>query len=325
MTYLRGAVVALASAFAIFAAHDVYGRQADPELPMYLRANADGFVVLYHPSLGDRVRHEVDRLPELRRELEAQLGTPVLTNVELEVTLGSHLAPDDELRTQIILPNGQAHDSDAVRERIRFELARRAMNEASGGRAPAWFVGAFALRFSRGMSLSNVGSMVELTLRDEVPPLAALADLETERCVSDCLAEAEAATDFVRFLSTREEALANVMTSLRSGDSGLEQAISDATKIPAEGLNEAWHRESSGRHWLIAAVTAFAIGLVVWWLARRFKRALKNRPTRQGLAARRRRKPRVLARPSATEEATLIPGRVEVPRIEHDGSWHTLH
>lgn len=330
MTSLNRAIAACVASTVIVAnatasAEPPRNREAD--LPTYLLAEADGFVVVYHPALGDRVRAEVDALPAMRRELEAELGTPVLAHVDLEVTVGSHEALDGASRTRVILPSESAHDADAVRELIRFELARQAIREASGDGVPPWFERAYAARFSGRGAADHVVSMTRLTLQSEVPPLAALSDLDDDRCDVGCESETAAARDFVRFVSSREDALARAMTSLRDGTRDFEDAISDATRIPTDSLNKAWQHESSGRHWLIAAICVFAVGAFAWLVARVADRLFRRRSAgRQVLLARRRRKARSGGRQVSIEDAAIAASaRVEVPRIEHDGSWHTLH
>jgi len=156
------------------------------------------------------------------------------------------------------------------------------------------------------------------------------------------------AVDVVRFLVRREDVhrFHSLLTELREGQT-FEQAVLDAYGVELSMLEFEWREDVSRRYtfWLFLLSGSFvwviALGIFVWAWRRRKRRdqvvlqrwareeaaedALRARLAERTEAAR---VHIVLASSGSDAQSTpLAPNmsEVEIPLVEHDGAWHTLH
>lgn len=249
------------------------------------------------------------------------------------------------LLSQAPVAPGAPHD---VLEVFRHELAHVALHDAAGGRhVPRWFNEGFAVQASGESRLVRLQTLASSTVRGS---LLGLADLDqTFPADADRASTAYAqAADVVRFLVRKEDSgrFVSLVHRVKRGDA-FDSALSDAYGVSTYQLEQEWRRDVARRYsfWPVLFGGSFfwvgAIGLMVWGYGKRRARATATlaRWEREEAADDARRRllasaaaaPRVhivLARePVAAAAPTIDPVLIEpeVPRVEHDGTWHTLH
>jgi hypothetical protein len=290
----------------------------------YLTALEDGLEIRYHPATRELSRRLLTDLPSVRRELERTLGAPVPPLAIVIAARAEELhAVDAPLELAAWTADGAPVD---LATSLRRELARAALR-ALEHPPPPWFVDAFADWFAEGTTLETTRRMTVQTLVGRAPGLTELARLDDPACGSGCADERAAARDLVRFLDGSDAGVSGAIRELREG-AELEQALGAAAGGPVE---RAWHGESARRHgWLVALVVALVVSLVA--VLRRL-RSRARRPVEPTDADPRppRRRTRLRGRATATPRRLVHPAVVarskagDVPKVEHDGDWHTLH
>lgn len=242
-----------------------------------------------------------------------------------------------------------AHDLGEI---FRHELGHVALFDAVGGAAvPRWFNEGFAVHVSGESSLARLQTLWTATLAGDLIPLARLDRSFPADSVDASLAYAESA-DVVRYLLRQQdrERFPAFVDRIREGQP-FEAALSDAYGVGMDNLEYEWREAVAKRYsfWPVffsgSVVWIGALGLFVVGYRRRRKRA------EQTLA----RWSREEAREAAARRSALEPGgRVhivlpsssgegppelpapalprpsasdggDVPKVEHEGQWHTLH
>jgi hypothetical protein len=316
----------------------------------------------YHPSTRERVEPLINSADEVRRELEVWLGQPVLARVRVDIartpgemkTLAPPGAPypayadgvaysDLSLVLLTLAPVGpnQSHDVSQV---FRHELAHIALKDALGGRPIArWFNEGFAVLASGETSVERLSTLWTATVADRLLPLSEVERTFPNDAATASVAYAEA-VDVVRFLIRREERhrFRALIQELKEGES-LDSAVTAAYGVDLRTLEHEWREDVAKRYtfWPIllsgTGVWAGVLVLFVWgWRRRRARsRATLERWARDEAREDQLRKLQesarvhiVLARNpqgSAMPVPAATPAEIEVPRVEHDGRWHTLH
>jgi hypothetical protein len=324
--------------------------EAPPPPPEYLKHDQDGIRFLYHPSGRERVRALIDMAPAVRAELAAELGDEVLRSVDIRVAVGgadfARVVPEGspqgssvlafaELSLLVLrLDSGAAATASDVIADFRRGMAFLALDEVSRMRTvPRWFRIGHAVHFSRQAKMARARSLWWASMQQRVIPLVDLDWYLTDRAAYGTVAAAEA-SDFVRFLLEPERAAAfpRFMAQL-SAEQSFEQALRSAYQVDADGLEAAW-RTDVAKH--KAFVPILFGGTGVWVLLalgvslrRRFRKRAEVEPAPALKLAdvsvlklkrdkRKRRKER--KRIPTTE----LP-EPEVPKVSHNGRWHTLH
>jgi hypothetical protein len=334
-----------------------------PPVPSeYREVDQDGIRFSYHPSTRDRIRPLFDRASALRAELARITGAPVLRDLEVRVAAVPaemvQLAPGDvpasaasvaffEQRLvvmTVLSPSASASPLD-VEGAFAHALAHVALDEATGGAGvPAWFHEGFAAHVA-GVGLPGARALVGAALfgrfltQSELSQAASRGDLSGS--VHGDLAVAEAA-DFARFLDGERDragapALARALRRVKEGDP-FERAVAAALDAPdAAGVEARWTEDRARRYAfvpaLLALLGAVLAGVGVVTGVRRSRRARTA-----AVAAVRARRDRPAGRPSAKlaaaarlaagrgkDAAIHLPQNPEVPKVEHNGEWHTLH
>lgn len=257
------------------------------------------------------------------------------------------------LTVKPVHPNSQ-HDLSEV---FRHELAHVALEDAVAGRpVPRWFNEGFAVLASGETSYVRLQTLWTATVSDS---LLTLPQMERSFPADENqanIAYAQAA-DIVRFLIRHEEQhrFRGLVSRMRDGET-MDSALLNSYGEDAAALESEWREEVAKRYtfWPVlfsgTVIWAGTLGLFVlgWRKKRRKAAATLARWEREEAAddeARRRlalradtgaSAPRVhivLSRSSSSDEApaSIPPAamhrmpEIEVPKVEHDGQWHTLH
>jgi hypothetical protein len=249
-------------------------------------------------------------------------------------------------------PNSQ-HDLNEV---FRHELAHVALEDAVSGRpVPRWFNEGFAVLASGETSYVRLQTLWTATVSDS---LLTLPQMERSFPADENqanIAYAQAA-DVVRFLVRREEQhrFRGLVSRLRDSET-MDSALLNSYGEDAAALESEWREEVAKRYtfWPVlfsgTVIWAGTLGLFVlgWRKKRRKAAATLARWEREEAAedeVRRRLAMRadtgasaprvhiVLSRSGSDEAPPSVPPaamhrmpEVEVPKVEHDGQWHTLH
>ncbi len=244
-----------------------------------------------------------------------------------------------------------------LNEVFRHELAHVALEDAVGGRpVPRWFNEGFAVLASGETSYVRLQTLWTATVSDT---LLTLPQMERSFPADEneaSIAYAQAA-DIVRFLVRREEQhrFRGLISRMREGET-MDAALLNSYGEDSSALEAEWREEVAKRYtfWPVlfsgTVIWAGTLGLFVlgWRKRRRKAAATLARWQREEAAedeARHRLQLRaetslgaprvhiVLARTGNADEAPAsVPppalqriSEVEVPKVEHDGQWHTLH
>lgn len=333
--------------------------------PGFNTYNAGWVTFVYHPSSRERVQPLIAQAEAVKHELSERLGFPVLSEVRVEIartpgemeTFAPSGAPYPQYAAGVayselglvlltLTPVHPTQEQD-LGEVFRHELAHVALNDALGGRpVPRWFNEGFAVFASGESSFKRMHTLMMSTIGGSLIPLHDLErsfpDDETKAMVAYAQAQ-----DVVRFLIRREDAhrFRSLITELRDGKS-FEQAAKDAYGEELSSLEFEWREDASRRYtiWIFllsgSLVWVVALGVFVWAWRRRKRRdklvlqrwareeaaedVLRARIAQRNEAAR---VHIVLTKNADAAPTQLAPNmsEVEVPTVEHDGAWHTLH
>jgi hypothetical protein len=234
-------------------------------------------------------------------------------------------------------------------EVFRHELAHVALHEAvKGHHVPRWFNEGFAVFASGESSFPRMQTLWTATLSNDLLPLKRMERSFPEDAQTASVAYAEAA-DVVRFLVRKQDKERfTAMIERIQGGQGFEPAMRDSYGVDLAGLEYEWREDVARRYtfWPVlfsgSFIWAFAIGLFAWGFRRRKKRdkvtlARWSREEAREEELRRRiaeaaqdgRVHIVLSRGGKEEPSQeLMPPvgtEAPVPKVEHDGQWHTLH
>jgi hypothetical protein len=314
----------------------------------------------FHPSARERIEPLIADADRIRHELGERLGQTVLKSVRVDIartpgemeTLAPVGAPYpsyadgvaySEIGLVLLTLNPRYANADFNLERVfSHELAHVALYDAVGEReVPRWFNEGFAVMASGETSFDRMWQLWQATLADRLIPLS-----EVERSFpSDenkaSIAYAEA-VDVVRFLVRRQEAhrFRALVQGLKDGRD-LDASVRQAYAIDLVSLESEWREDVAKRYtfWPVlfsgTAVWALVLGLFLFGWRKRRKRAKATLErwardeAREDALRRLREEARVhiVLSPQATGTPLppAVPDPVEVPRVQHDGEWHTLH
>jgi hypothetical protein len=240
---------------------------------------------------------------------------------------------------------------------LRHELAHIALDQAVLNRPlPRWFHEGYAVAFAGDHGPLRTQTLCLAALRGR---LLGLSDLEANLpadAPQSSVAYAEAA-DFIRYLGRAEakDKFSTLIRGVREGDT-LERAMLKAYEASPAEIEMAWRKDMARRYGFLPVLLC---GALVWIAAaaglaiRRARRDKTRRPIvirhakRIEAEARSRsipippsaarslavsRAPRELvegagggAAASSATHGDSIPPDADVPKVEHEGEWHTLH
>jgi hypothetical protein len=299
-------------------------------------------------------------LPELakmRDELRALLEAPVLEGVEIRVAALpaelDRIAPPmrsgafdtrarasrggvtfaDRRLVVLSLGTDAPGESPDLERSLRHQLAHLALDDAAGsGVIPAWFQEGFATHFAKQDRATRAQALELSTLTGQPPKIS---DLSADGADSSAYA-----ADFVRFASDERELLPEIAQRIRDGAT-FEDALESAFGTAEKSIDHAWQKDMARRY----AFLPVLVGTVLLWIVlglvgvfrRRQKTAIKAAPDVRVwrlLGPRRKTRRERTARAAEQDDrvsatsrrvAGLRAGELEVPKVEHDGDWHTLH
>jgi hypothetical protein len=250
-------------------------------------------------------------------------------------------------------PNS-AHD---LAEVFRHELSHIALHDALAGQhVPAWLNEGFSIHLSGESSLTRMQTLATATLAETLMPLTQLDRGFPDDIVQTPIAYAQSADVVRHLLRTRySQRFVAMLRRVRSGQP-FASAMTDSYGFEPYGLGsnsleDEWRRDVAKRYtfWPVllsgGMVWFGALGLFVVGYYRRRKQQKQTlarwaveeaQADGQAAAARMaasapQRMHIVLAPKDAARDAVVAPGfkkptrDMDVPKIEHEGSWHTLH
>jgi hypothetical protein len=318
-----------------------------PIPPEYLTHEEDGIRFAYHPSARDRVRQLIEEAPKLRARLALDLGTEVLNPIEVRVAVGSGdfgriLPPAAPRGSGVValsqrsllalgLHTGATGDPDAS---FRRGMAFLALDQASHAEAlPRWLRVGYALHVSGEQHLARTRALWWGSMRQELAPLVDLEWRLRDEADVESLAAAQSA-DFVGWLfdEPRADTFPQLLAEVRDGRS-FEQGVRNVYQADLARLEAAWRRDLAKHKAFVPVFTAsFGLWVLVALAMRLARRLRKRREIVQPEAAT---VVRVVPEPRMPKLAHHLPAHerrlgadaleADVPKISHDGRWHTLH
>lgn len=315
-----------------------------PPLPAeYLKHDQTGVRFAYHPSARERVRTLIEESDAIRSALSVTLGEPVLSSVDVRVAVGSgdfeRVVPPGTPRGAgpvaisqarllvMALKSGPTSTADVLNA-FRRGLAYLALDEVAGyEHLPRWVRVGFALHFATGGTLEHARALWWASLEQRLLPLADLDHHLTGRSDDSSVAAAQAA-DFVRFLLDDEGAQAWPALMNASRDEPFPEALQVAYQSSASALEGAW-RQDVAKHKAFLPILFGGTGLwVVLALGVHLRRRMRARNERNDETKQPpRAKPKMVRMGKGKRRrapATQIP-EPDVPKVSHNGRWHTLH
>ena len=320
---------------------------------------------IYHPSSRERVQPLIAQAEAVRHDLTERLGFPVLSEVRVEIartpgemaTFAPSGAPYPEYAAGVayselglvllsLTPIHAGQEQDLA-EVFRHELAHVALHDALNGQdVPRWFNEGFAVFASGESSFGRMKTLAMSTVGGSLIPLHELERSFPNDETKAQVAYAEA-VDVVRFLVRREDIhrFRTLITELREGKA-FEQAVLDAYAVDLATLELEWRDDASRRYTFVPILLSgtffwvIALALAVWaWRRRKRRDKLTLQQWARDEAAEDLQRARLALRSEAARvhivlgKSAEIPvaqlaktaSEVEIPVVEHDGSWHTLH
>ncbi len=311
---------------------------AEAPLPaVYHTHSRAGFELGYHPSARG-VRPLIEQAERIRAELVEILGRPLLATVNVRIAVngadlerivpaGAPLAREvitDPSQALIAFSVERLGSDDAVLEAFRRGMAELALAEAGGPGLPRWLRAGFAGQFAEPESLSRSRALWWASMQSELVALDRLDAELGDPPLTGSLAEAEAA-DVVRWLLRDRGSFQRLVARVHQGRS-FDAALASSYQLDRPALEARW-RGDVARH---RAFLPILFGGTVLWLAiaavvvaRRLRRkkpaaAPPPQPRVQIHVVRAPRKKREL--PIALHDHDP-----DVPKVSHNGRWHTLH
>jgi hypothetical protein len=315
----------------------------------------------YHPADRERVQALIAESGAVRHELAERLGVSVLDHVRVDVartpgemaTFAPSGAPYPDYAAGVAYPEiglvllslAPVHptsDHDLV-QIFRHELAHVALFDALSGRhIPRWFNEGFAVFASGETSFVRVRTLWTATVADTLIPLAKLdAGFPVNENQAE-VAYAEA-VDVVRYLVRQREhfRFQGLVERVRAGED-FDAALTHAYSIGVAELELEWREDVAKRYtfWPVLFSGSFVwVGVLGLFIVGWRKRRKRTRVTLSRWALEEAREDALRERAKRSEEPRvhivlargqpggmqMPPPEAEVPKVQHEGQWHTLH
>jgi hypothetical protein len=329
-----------------------------PPIPTFLSHDDHvGWVqFFYPPSARDRVAPLIAQADDLRAEIAEDLGQTPLDGVEVRIarvleemgTLAPQASPPSAQATSIAYPKlklivlslGAVGSTEPVdlREGFRRELARLAFAEAIGTQSvPKWFAEGFVQHFARDGEWGREWTLYRSSMRHRTLGVVELDDVLEKGGAETELAVAESA-DFVGFLLRPEKRaqFAAAIEKIRQGEAFDAAVMSAYRGADTASLESRWLADR--RRWTTLTTVLLTLGVpllfALGWFGMRAVRRYRRRAATSALEPKKPKRgtsptesPRVhivLSRRDDRPEPPVI-SEAEIPKVEHEGEWHTLH
>ena len=333
-----------------------------PPIPVsFLSHEASWVTFLYPPSARDQLTPVFAQADEWRAELAAVLGRPPLMGLEVRIARGVEemavLAPPElppalgvaaiaypSIRL-IVLSSAPSSGYGRVELLLCFQqqLARVSVYEATNGRElPDWVANGLATHLSGERRWGHEWLLFRAGVRGSWVPLfdgSVLAAESSRRNTADLELAAAEGEDFINDLlgAKGRSRFPTTVEAVRSGR-GLVSGVREGYGTDAVALEAAWRRQLARR--MTVAAIALVLAVPVLGFGSLFViRYLRERQARKRMAeALRRQRQHIPEVPThAHAHVHVIPGPHEesaisssdipsdVPKVEHEGEWHTLH
>ena len=323
---------------------------AIPSLPpTYQRHELGWATVAYPPGVYQRVQPLLDDANAMKAELANALGQSVLDHVEVRIARNAEdmaaLAPRDVpyaayasgvaypslhlVLLSLTAPIGA--EATDLPEVFRHELSHIALGDAVHGQhVPHWFDEGLALNESGEKWFARLETLWRATLSRTILPLSDLDRSFPVENYEASIAYAESG-DFVRFLLRDGDRLRfwTLIERVQTGQP-FERALADAYGTDLRKLEYQWREDIAKRYtfWPVlfsgSLLWVVASGMLVVGYIR------KKRRDRATLARwEQEDAPYAVPHRSVADEVSAIPDAVKavpgLPKVEHEGGWHTVH
>jgi hypothetical protein len=339
----------------------VSGSVRRPEPPVGFNRHDAGWIHFAYPP---EARQQIQRLIEIadatRLVLSTRLGASVLNDLHVRVartvgemtTLAPENAPFPKYASGVAYPDvrlvlitlAPRHPNERldIIETFKHELAHVALYDSVKGRdVPRWFNEGFAVYISGEGSLPRLQTLWTASLAGNIIALDRLERSFPDDAILASIAYAEAA-DIVRYLiRTQEQYRFDGLVERIARGTSFDQALLGAYGIDRMTLESEWREDIARRYtfWpVLTGSTVLWVGIVglFFWAYRRRKMRDKRTLDRWRreeaaedaiVAAAAGRVHIVVSTPRAViAPPPPMPGtELEIPKVEHDGSLHTLH
>ncbi len=334
-------------------------RSVTPALPQgYLDKHEAGLTFAYHPSAHERVRAAIPVVLRVRKQISEQLGREVLATLEIRIAALPEemhtLGPTEDVpsyapaiafsKHKLIvatLGSPRSLDQTDLGGALSHALAHVALDEVLDGKpAPLWLHEGYAARIAEDAATARAQMLVMATLQQRLFGIAEIGARFPVDAPETSLAYAQAA-DLTRFLSDkpRRVAFATMLEKVHGGED-FDRALGGAYGSSLASIERAWHRDMARRYGFLpvflscVAIWAFCAALI--FLRRYFERGRdrQEKPSREvqlanleaeRMSAIEARAERIPVRSRVEGMGSVIPPEAEVPKVEHEGDWFTLH
>jgi hypothetical protein len=314
--------------------------------------------IAYPPSAHERVQPLLDDADDVKAQLADELGQAVLTRpVEVRIARSpedmAQLAPSEippptyacavalpGLRLVLLSMRAPVSDEGTnLPELFRHELAHIALDDAVGSKhVPLWFNEGFAVHASNEDPYDRLQALTGASLSKSLVPLRDLDQSFPADHYEVSIAYAESA-DFVRYLLRQADRgrFAAMIDRTHKGEE-FDHALTDAYGSDARRLEYQWREELAKRYtfwpvllsgsviWVIV-LALLGVGLVCKKRRDRATLARWEREEREETeeAARRAAITAAIRTDPPPHPSDPRPITASIPKIEHEGDWHTLH
>lgn len=344
------------------APHVTNPRAVTPPKPAgYLEQQDGGISFVYHPSAHERVRAVIPTVMQARTRLRTQLQHDVLETLEIRIaavpeelgTLGpmediAHYAPAIAFSQHRLiitsLGSPRSLGQNDLGPALGHALAHVALDEMVQHRpVPLWLHEGYAAHMGGDVRSTRAQILVMAALREHFMSIADMKARFPMDAPESSAAYAHAA-DLTRFLLEKPYQKQFItMLERTGGGSDFDMAFETAYGSRPSTLEPVWHGHMARRYaflpvflgtmavWAICALTIFL------YRALERRRARSDKPVRDSnqplpeveristiemVVARAERMP---VRERGESTGAPIPPETEVPKVEHEGDWHTLH
>jgi hypothetical protein len=307
----------------------------------------DWLNVAYPLGTEERVRPVLLEMETFRADLRAQLGPNVLRGVEVRIARSPEdmaaLAPValqppsyatavsyTGLHTVLVsLRAPKTHQGTDLAETLKHELVHVAIDDAFGAfQVPHWFNEGMAILASGEGSMNRRQTLLDASSMHRLMPIAELDPQFADGSANVDLAYAESG-DFLRFLRRDPARFKSMIERAQSGEP-FDRALSNAYATDLRTLDYQWKTEvEKVTDWMPSVVTGSfmwavaAIILMLGYVRRKFRdrNVIARWDQEEAVLAAREKQAEVFA----AEEFDPTQHMPAIPRVEHDGNWHTLH